>query len=313
MELTGNVFAGRRDYAPQIAEAAEGLIDAQIAMYPIDARGLIPNSVFDAANSGRDKFGRSLGRGDRMGTAISNEDEQLQNVHGAMQEVADRTGGRAFYNTNGIDEAVRRSIEDGSTYYTLAYYPENKDWNGKFRKIQVKVNRSGVKLRYRMGYFAVDPTTVTDKSEKRQMEAFNLALSPDSPISTGLPFNAHVIPPLEKAPKTVRVNFGVDPHAISFEMQADGLQHANVECIVEAFSAKGKLIRGQLSTMKAALKPEMFAKVMENNFPCQQTIDLEPGDYFLRLGVRDQRTGLIGTTNAKVAVAAAGDSPVKKP
>jgi VWFA-related protein len=304
MELTGNTFAGTRNYGPQIAEAADALIDAQIAMYPIDARGLIPNSMFDAANSGRDKFGRSLGRGGRMGTAISNENAQLQNVHGAMQEVADRTGGRAFYNTNGIDEAVRKSIEDGSTYYTLAYYPENKNWNGKFRKIQVKVNRSGVKLRHRMGYYAVDPTVFAEQGEKRQMQAFELALDPDSPISTALPFSALVVPPLEKAPKTVLINFGVDPHALSFEKQADGLEHANVDCTVQAFSAKGKLVKGRLSTVKAALKPETFAKVMEDMFPCQQSIELEPGNYYLRLGVRDQRTGLIGTTNARVTVAA---------
>jgi VWFA-related protein len=313
MELTGDVFAGTRNYGPQIAEAADALIDAQIAMYPIDARGLEPSSVFDASSSGRDKFGRSLGRGGRLGTAISNESAQLQSVHGTMQEMADRTGGRAFYNTNGIDAAIRKSIEDGSTYYTLAYYPENKNWNGKFRKIQVKVNRSGVKLRHRMGYYAVDPTSFADQGQKRQMAAFEQALSPDSPIATGLPFNALVIPPVEKAPKTVRVNFGVDPHAISFEKLADGLQHATVECTVQVFSAKGKLVRGELSTVKAALKPETFAKVMEDTFPCQQAVDLEPGNYYLRLGVRDDRTGLIGTTNAKVAVTAAGRVPESQP
>ena len=134
-----------------------------------------------------------------------------------MQEMADRTGGSAFYNTNGIDASIRKSIEDGSTYYTLAYYPENKNWNGKFRKIHVKVNRSGVKLRYRLGYYAVDPTLFADKNQKQQDSAFALALSPDSPIATGLPFNALVMPPAEATPKTVRVNFGVDPHAISFE------------------------------------------------------------------------------------------------
>ena len=313
MELTGDVFAGTRNYGPQIAEAADALIDAQIAMYPIDARGLEPSSVFDASSSGRDKFGRSLGRGGRLGTAISNESAQLQSVHGTMQEMADRTGGRAFYNTNGIDAAIRKSIEDGSTYYTLAYYPENKNWNGKFRKVEVKVNRSGVKLRHRMGYYAVDPTSFADQGQKRQMAAFEQALSPDSPIATGLPFNALVIPPVEKAPKTVRVNFGVDPHAISFEKLADGLQHATVECTVQVFSAKGKLVRGGLSTVKAALKPETFAKVMEDTFPCQQAIDLEPGNYYLRLGVRDDRTGLIGTTNAKVAVTAGGNAPERKP
>jgi VWFA-related protein len=300
-----DAFGGTRNYNAQIAHAADALMDAQIAMYPVDARGLIPHSMFDAASSGRDRFGRSLSRSDRMESAITQESAQLQNVHGAMQEMADRTGGRAFYNTNGIDAAIRKSIEDGSTYYTLAYYPENKNWNGKFRKIHVKVNRSGVKLRYRMGYYAVDPTLFAEKDQKQQDSAFALALSPDSPIATGLPFNAVVIPPAEAAPKTVRVNFGVDPHAISFERLPDGLQHAQVECTIQAFSMKGKLVRGTETTVKAALKPDMFSKVMQDTFPCQQSIDLEPGNYYLRLGVRDSRTGLIGTTNGKVAVASA--------
>ncbi len=305
LELTGDTFAGTRNYGQQIAEAADSLIDAQIAMYPIDARGLVPSSLFDASNSGRDKFGRSMSRPGRMATAMSAESAQLQAVHGTMQEMADRTGGRAFYNTNGIDGAIRKSIEDGSTYYTLAYYPEDKNWNGKFRKIHVKVNRSGVKLRYRLGYYAVDPTSFVEKSQKQQDSAFALALSPDSPIATGLPFNALVIPPAEVAPKTVRINFGVDPHAISFERLPDGLQHAQLECTVQAFSAKGKLVRGELTTVKAALKPDTFSQIMHDTFPCQQDINLEPGKYYLRLGVRDTRTGLIGTTNAKVAVASA--------
>jgi VWFA-related protein len=313
MELTGNTFAGTRNYGPEIAKVADSLIDAQIAMYPVDARGLVPPSMFDASSSGRDKFGRSLGRGGRMGTAISNESAMLQNVHGAMQEMADRTGGRAFYNTNDIDGAVRNSIDDGSTYYTLAYYPDNKIWNGKFRKIHIKVKRPGVKLRYRLGYYAVDPNLFASQSEKQQVASFALALSPDSPIATGLLFHAGVIPPSEKRPGTVLVNFGLDPHAISFEQQADGLQHATVECTVQAYSGKGKLVRGESSTIRAALKPETYAKVMREVFPCQQAIELAPGNYFLRLGVRDDRTGLIGTTNAKVTVASAGSAPEKKP
>ena len=303
LELTGNTFGATRNYGPQIAAAADSLMDAQIAMYPIDARGLEPSSMFDSSNNGRDRFGRSMSRPGRMASALSSESSQLQSVHGAMEEMADRTGGRAFYNTNGIDGAIRTSIEDGSTYYTLAYYPENKNWNGKFRKIHVKVNRSGVKLRYRLGYYAVDPTLFAEKNQKEQDSAFALALSPDSPIATGLPFNALVMPPAEAAPKTVRVNFGVDPHAISFERLPDGLQHAQLECTVQVFSAKGKLVRGVATTVKAALKPDTFSKMMQDTFPCQQAIDLDPGNYYLRLGVRDARTGLIGTTNARVAVA----------
>ena len=315
MELTTDIFSGTRSYGPQIAQLADSLIDAQIAMYPVDARGLAAPSFFDASNRGFDKFGRSMGRGGRAGSAMAAESAMLQNVHSAMQEMADRTGGRAFYNTNDIDGAVRKSIDDGSTYYTLAYYPENKNWNGKFRKIHVKVDRPGVKLRYRLGYYAVDPRIFSSQSEKQQIASFDLALTPDSPAATALLFHAMVIPPPEKTPNTVIVKFGLDSHAISFEQEADGLQHATVECTVRAYSGKGRLVRGESSTIKAALKPETYARVMHEGFPCQQSIELPAGSYFLRLGVRDDRTGLVGTTNAKVSVTqtAAEAAPEKKP
>src|SRR5215469_6574258 len=185
MELTSNDFAGTRNYGPQIAELADSLIDAQIAMYPVGARGLMPSALFDASNSGRDKFGRSLARGDRMTAALSAESSALQNVHAAMREIAERTGGQAFYNTNDIDGSIRKSIDDGSTYYTLAYYPENKNWNGKFRKIHVTVNRPGIKLRYRLGYYAVDPKIFANQGETQRAAAFALALDLILPARRG--------------------------------------------------------------------------------------------------------------------------------
>ena len=305
-----NIFAGTRSYGPQIAQTADSLINAQVAVYPIDARGLIASSVLEPQNAGRDQPTDSFKTG---GGVTHHQPVELTNVHEAMEEMAERTGGLAFYNTNGIDGAVRKSIEDGAVYYTLAYYPDDKTWNGKFRKIQVKVKRSGVKLRYRLGYFAVDPKLFVDQNEKQQESAFETALSLDSPISTGFPFSAQVVPPSEKAPKTVTVNFGADPHAISFEKQADGLQHAVVECTVRVFSDKGKPVDSRLTAINAALKPEMFAKVMTNAFPCQQAVELEPGNYLLRLGMRDKHTGLIGTMNAKIAIASAAVSQEKKP
>lgn len=302
MELTGDVFAGTRNYGPQIAAAADNLIDAQIAIYPVDARGLEPNSMFDASNSGRDKFGRAI-TGPRMGTAISNENAQLANVHGAMNDMAERTGGKAFYNRNDVDKAIGRSIEDGSTYYTLAYYPDDKDWNGKFRKIQVKVSRPGVKLRHRLGYYAVDPKVFAEQNKNQQATLFGQALNPDSPVATGLRFNAAVLQPSAQAQNKVLVNFALDPHALTFDYQADGLQHAQVDCVVQAYSSKGQLIKTEASTVNASLKPDTYIRVMRTYFPCQQSIALPPGSYYLRLGVRDDRTGLMGTTNGKVTVA----------
>lgn len=312
LELTSDPFAGTRNYSQQIGEAADALTDAQIAIYPVDARGLMTSSLFDASNSGNDKFGRSRGRNPTLMTnAISNENAALAAVHGTMQEMAERTGGKAFYNRNDIDGAIRRSIEDGSTYYTLAYYPENKNWNGKFRKIKITTERPGVKLRYRLGYFAVDPKSYSDQNQKQRAQVFGDALDLDSPVATGLLFEAGVVPPSDKTNKVV-VNFAVDSRALNFENGADGLHHAEVVCVVQAYSTKGKLIKTELSTIAANLKQQTYDKVMQGGFPCQQAIDLPAGAYLLRLGVRDGHTGLIGTANARVTVASAAPAGVSK-
>jgi len=63
----------------------------------------------------------------------------------------------AFYNTNGLTQAVSKAIEEGSNYYTLTYSPSNVQWDERFRTIKVKVTEPGVQLTYRNGYYAVDP------------------------------------------------------------------------------------------------------------------------------------------------------------
>lgn len=303
LELTGDVFAGTRNYGVQIAAAADALITAQIAMYPIDARGLEPPALFSASNSGRDSMGRSLGRNPgRIGSALSRESAALQATHGTMQDMAQRTGGKAYYNRNDIDGAVRDSIADGSTYYTLAYYPSNKQWNGKFRKIQVKVDRPEVKVRHRQGYYAVDPQTFATQNEKQQVAAFVQSLDPDWPVATGLLFQAAVFPPSEQTKNHVEVDFSIDAHAINFEHPQDGLHHAKVDCVAQAFSAKGKFVKASSSTVNASLKPATYDNAMKTGFPCSLTLDLPAGAYGLQLGVRDDHTGLIGTSRAKVIV-----------
>ena len=292
MSLGINASNRVRQYEQQVTDTAEALVDAQIAIYPIDARGLASASRFDA-NSQRINSANPAPLDDASSTILASQD--------TMKEFAQRTGGRAYYNRNDLDDAIRNSIEDGSTYYTLAYYPANKDWNGKFRKVEVKVNRPDIRLRHRPGYYAFDPKVARDP--KLRFAAFGQALSLDSPISTGLRFEAGVVLPSAKTGK-VMVNFALDPRGISFEKQDDGLQHAKVDCAVQAFTPNGKPFKTEATTYTPALKPEAFAEVLQKLFYCHQSIELPAGNYLLRLGVLDQHTGLMGTTNAKVTIAA---------
>lgn len=308
-----NTSGSTRDFGSDIAQTADALMNAQVAVYPIDAQGLVGNSFFTAGNNGTDRLGRSLSRGDRLGRAISNENNGFFSNHNTMNDLAERTGGKAFYNRNDVDAAIGHSIDDGSTYYTLAYYPENKNWDGKFRKISIKVARSGVKVRNRLGYYASDPRGGGFDLKARQ-SAFAEALDLDFPISTGLLFEAGVVQPSPKTENKVMINFAVDPHAIAFENRGDGLQHASVGCAVHIYTEKGKSVRTELSGIDAALKPDMYQKVLAGRFPCQNKIVLAPGNYILRFGVIDNSTGLLGTANARVTVLApAPETAATKP
>ncbi|MCU1254095.1 MAG: VWFA-related domain protein [Candidatus Angelobacter sp.] len=312
-----------KNYQGEINHAADLLANAQVAVYPVDA-GAVGNHDSYSSLSNTDSNGNYLGNsargairngigGSAQASEVSNASETAINSHSTMNSVAEQTGGKAFYNTNDLNRAIRDSMEDGSTYYTLGYYPENKDWDGRFRRISLKVNRPGIKLHYRQGFYAVEPKVYAKQDPKIQAIDMGSALDISNPISTALPFQAVVIPPSTQNGNKVQINFGIDAHAIGFELKEDGLQHAAIDCGVRAYSKTGESLKLQGNTFNAALTPEQYQKVMKAIFPCNQTLELPPGEYLLRLAVRDTNNGLIGTANGNATVPAGAANPQAKP
>lgn len=259
-----------KSYAALVRKVADALMDAQVAVYPVDAG--------------------ALGR-----------DSHLAAQH-TMNDVAAWTGGEAFINRNDLAVSMRTSIDDGATYYTLEYYPSNKKWDGEFRSIRVKADRPGVKLRYRLGYYAVDPEKENKDETDKLAETVSRAMEFDTPSYTAVRFQAGVLPPSEKSKKVV-VNFAVDPHTVTFAHGADGLEHAKVGCVVWAYGKdKEKPTMSKEVMQNAGLRPDVYKQLMSQYFPCKQEIDLKPGTYTLRLAVIDRTTNQIGTANAPVTV-----------
>jgi VWFA-related protein len=304
-----------RDYSAAVAQTGNLLSNAQVAIYTVDVRGLAGSSQFavgsDPNPHSSAQYMKETVGGETIAEA-SRETQAATSEHSTVNDLADKTGGRAFYNVNNLESAVRKSMEDGSTYYTLGYYPTNKDWDGKFRKISVKTNRPGVKLHYRQGYFAVEPQSYAKLDAAQKSSDLARALSLDFPTSTALRFQAAVVPP-PAGSKKVTVNYAVDPRQLTFELGSDGLQHANVDCAVIVYSQQGEPLQTLSNTMVAALKPDEYSRVMQRSFPCRQSFEVAPGEYQLRLGVRDARTGLVGTLNAPLTVAGEQQPAEKKP
>jgi VWFA-related protein len=253
------------DYSPLAERIADELMNAQVALYPIDAAGVSVNDRFPALT--------------------------------AMKSMAERTGGKTFYSRNDIDVGIRTSLDDGATYYTLEYYPQNRVWDAKFRRIEVKIANSQARLRYRQGYYALGPVTKSGSVT----EAFSHAMDRDAPTSAAVRFQAGVVLPSPQTQGKVVVNFGIDPHTIAFQKDADDLEHASVSCVVWAYPEKGEPVRAE-GESNAALKAEVYQQVMHSYFPCQRSLALKSGHYTFRMGILDETTSLIGTATTQVTV-----------
>jgi hypothetical protein len=140
----------------QPGDLMDALSLSRVAVYPVDARGLQTPPQFEASNNGR----MSPRAGMRFESRQASE-------HMDLDQIAEMTGGKAFYNTNGLKQAIAGVIENGSSYYTLAYATANKKWDGQFRPIKITVDRPGLNLQYRHGYYAID----RQKQEQRLLTA----------------------------------------------------------------------------------------------------------------------------------------------
>jgi VWFA-related protein len=253
------------DYSLEIAKIADEFMAAQVAVYPVDSAAV-----------GKDDTGPS---------------------HTTMNDLAQRTGGKAYYNRNDIEVGVSSSINDGSTYYTLTYYPENKKWDGKFRQISVTTNKPGVHLRYRLGYYALDPLDSGEAAPNRFAAELSQALTLNAASRSAVIFQAKVT-----AQRKLVVDFVVDSKTLLFADAGNGTGFARVSCAVVAFSQKGAVVSQQLNNMQPTASPADSPKQPAQWMPCQVTSELNPGKYTLRLGVADRLSQLIGTTTASVTV-----------
>jgi VWFA-related protein len=263
-------------FAEKIAASIRGLSDANVAIYPVDTRGLMAQSMGEP--------GRLFSR--------QKPDSPPQATLDTMVTLAKGTGGLAFYNTNGIAEAIRHAIDDSSITYEIIYYPSNEKWDGKFREIKVEVKHPGVHLRYRKGYFATPYIPATTESRARMLTA--AARDPLEATELGLDVRVNAVD--VPGPRQVKVEVRVDPDQLRFDLSAghwtDGVEVAWIE-----LDAAGIDIGHSAKDLNLNFPDEMHEKIKREGLVFNQTIGLVDGTVELRLVARDSGTGSIGSVN----------------
>ncbi len=290
--------------APPIRETAALLTASQISVYPIDIRGTISTGTgIDVTEGGT--YG-SIGRlNDTRGHMAQRQITMEWDDHEAMSDIARETGGKAFYGSNDIKAALTESMDEGENYYTLAYTPENRKWDGKYRKLEVKTTQAGTKLTYRRGYYAVaNPEAIKGKAVDDQIALlFANAMHPEAPTSTMVLLKVQVLPP-DATHKTVRIDYAIDPQDVSFVDTPDKQKHVAIDLMAVAWDKDGKNGGESSDKIDASVSLSSYQNAMRSYIPAHQELEVKPGKYTLRLGVVDRNSRRIGTVDVPLVVTA---------
>jgi len=319
------------DFQDPVKKLAELLTVARVAVYPIDAEGLVgvPSTMAETNIMPSNLLNSVPGQLNdpvTFATRLQKQDRaviyNLQASHGAMDLLAAATGGKAFYNTNGIADAVGDAIGIGSNYYTLAYSPENRNYNGAFRRVVVKTPEEHYELEYRPGYFATDPSQAS-KLIAGRLNPLIAAMQHGSLPVCQVSFTVRVIPAAEdpavaqnaaanpkaggmlssalKRPVTRYVaEFSIVPAGVDYRGLPDGRRHREIELTQVLYDPEG--IRINYNDFALGVDMPAGAENVDARIQVSQEIDVPAGQNYLRLGVSDLRSGRMGTVEIPLNV-----------
>jgi len=313
-------FAVAANYEEEFRQTVDLLGRSQVAVYPVDARGITNSPVFDVTTK-RDYVGK--GGKARLVQDQSKYITDTNNEHTTMNDMADATGGHAFVNTNDLTHAVAEAIDQGSNFYSLAYAPSDPILDGKLHKIKVQSDRSGVTLTYRRGYYADPPAkvmtnaTVSGKMATDQAAPANngssprdnlrLAMMRGAPTPSDIMIRAAVAPmtpasepEAEPAPDNIptpnargpwrrySVNYQINPSDIGFFRAPDGKIHGDFDLIIFVYSADGTLLNTLTKGARIVDTLDDIKQQVQQGIFSHEVVSVPAkGDSFLRIAVHD--------------------------
>ena len=289
---------------PNLEEAFRGIVSeanrSNVSVYAVDARGLDPSRSLDGARialerSARNSQRQMMTRGNEPVTIedVMNseyaEGALRQDTQGTLQMLAEETGGFLVANSNNLAERLVSRGRRSRRVLRIAYMPRSTTYDGRFRKVEVKVKRRGAEVQSRSGYFALPPT---EGVPLLPYEMPMLAAASASPLPTPFPFKStvfrfgetprgmqhtvHVEVPLDQL--TFEENRSTRTYSLRFTVMAmvRGANGEIVERLSDAFPLEGPLDRlPALKRGRLVFKRQLW---------------LAPGHYTVVAVARDQAT-----------------------
>jgi VWFA-related protein len=272
--------------------AINAAVRANLAIYSVDTRGLQAVTPLGDASTGSLR-----GTGAFNGGSLTNN----MNANFATQEVmgtlSTDTGGKAFLDSNDFAPAFAQVQRDTSAYYAIGFRSSNPARDGRYRKLTIKVNRPGVKLEYRPGYYApADFQHAGKEDRERDLEE---QLASDLPATDMAVYLDALYFRLDENRFFVPVSLIVPGSQIPFVKGSDK-DKATLDIIGTVIDEAKRPIGQARETVKLNLDPALQAR--QKNIQYTTSFNLPPGKYRLKFVVRENQTGQMGSFEAEITL-----------
>jgi VWFA-related protein len=281
-----SVDTDRRVYNA-VQNCVNELRDARVTLYTIDPAGLQVNpGDYGAAAAFNDPFGGNY----------------------EFNRLAQATGGRTLYGRNDVDAEIGTAIRDGSSFYTLTYRPQTVPTDrDKFYKIKVTVDRPGLTVTTRKGYYLQGgPGRVDPTNPSRRLVSDLLSADSSTMVYDGLPIE---LKPSPTDPDVFTVHVDGRGLAWTYATETEP-RHTEVVLMVSTFDKKDKELKRDAKIIKASAPPTVAPTGrLLRDLNLEYKVDHNPKAVRARFVVRVTASGRIGTADAVLGQQAVAPPP----
>ncbi len=283
------------DNQAQLRSTVNAAVRANVAFYPIDARGLVPLVPGGDATAGPPTRTGIFSGKTQQGVKSKFNDQQE-----TLYTLAADTGGKALLDSNDLGLGIKSAQQDINSYYILGYYSTNSAQDGKFRKLKVRIaSQPSAKLDYRAGYYASKVFTSFNSGDKeRQLEE---ALTLGDPVSE-IPLAVEVdYFRLDKGKYFVPISVKIPGSSIGLKKKGTK-QTATLDFIGQVRDKSGHLATGVRDAITVKLDEGSAAQLEKRGVQYDTALTLTPGDYTLKFLARENESGKMGTFESKFTI-----------
>lgn len=285
------------DNQVELRLAVNSAVRANVSIYPVDTRGLqaiIPGGAASQGSRG--------GRGAFSGSSMRQQVTQLASSQETLTTLAADTGGTSFTDTNDFSGAFTKVQHDISAYYLLGYSSTNPSLDGRYRRIQVRLKRSDLKVEFRAGYYADRDFTHTSRADRQfamQEQLMSQVSATDLPVVMSANY-FRMAADRYFVPLSLAIPGSAIP-ASKEKITLDVLGYVRDE--------RGFPV-GQIRDT-VTIPPASTATLASKQVQYQSSVLLPPGRFTMKVVVRENASGQVGSYETPITVPELKTAPVK--